>query len=72
MLFATEPRWTVTRRYMSATIFALGIMMLAKSTISESGQPVGDQRRITPSMMVSGALPAAVVVTMTGRRFAGT
>ena len=45
--------------------------MLANSTMSESGQPVGDQRSTTPCMMVSESAPAAVIVVSTGSRFAG-
>jgi hypothetical protein len=41
----------------SATIFALGIMMLAKSTISDSGHPVGDHSSTTPCKMVSESAP---------------
>ncbi len=47
-------------------------MMLANRTMSESGQPVGDQSSTTPCMMVSDSLPPAVLVVSTGRRFAGT
>jgi len=47
------------------------MMMLAISTMSESGQPVGDQSRTTPWRMVSDSVPAAVVVVSTGRRLAG-
>ena len=46
--------------------------MLATSTISESGHPVGDQSRTTPSMIVSESRPEAVTVVSTGRRLAGT
>ncbi len=46
--------------------------MLAKSTMSESGHPVGDQSSTTPCRMVSDSAPAAVVVVSTGRRLAGT
>ena len=45
--------------------------MLAMSTISDSGQPVGDHRSTTPCMIVSTRLPVAVVVVMTGSRLAG-
>ncbi len=58
-------------RYPSARIFALGIMMLAKSTMSESGQPVGDQSSTTPCRMVSDSRPEAVMVVITGRTLAG-
>jgi len=61
----------VTSRYASVTIFALGIMTLATSTMRESGHPVGDQRSTTPCKMVSEAVPVAVVVVRTGSRFAG-
>jgi hypothetical protein len=47
-------------------------MMLAISTISESGHPVGDQRSTTPCRMVSESRPEAVTVVRTGRRLAGT
>ena len=46
--------------------------MLANSTMSDSGQPVGDQSSTTPCRMVSDSAPAAVVVVSTGSRFAGT
>ena len=46
-------------------------MMLAKSTMSDSGQPVGDQSSTTPCMMVSDSLPVAVMVVITGRTLAG-
>ena len=46
--------------------------MLAISTRIDSGQPVGDQSRTTPCMMVSVSVPAGVVVASTGNRFAGT
>ena len=70
-LFWIEPRLMVMTRYRSATLFALGIMMLANSTISDSGQPVGDHRSTTPCMMVSDSLPPEVMVFITGSRLAG-
>ena len=45
--------------------------MLAMSTMSESGHPVGDHSSTTPCMMVSESAPAAVVVVNTGSRLAG-
>ena len=45
--------------------------MLAMSTISDSGHPVGDHSKTTPCMMVSDSAPAAVVVVKTGRTLAG-
>ena len=45
--------------------------MLAKSTISDSGHPVGDHSSTTPCRMVSDSVPAAVVVVNTGRTLAG-
>jgi hypothetical protein len=47
------------------------MMMLANSTISDSGHPVGDHNSTTPWRMVSESGPAAVVVVSTGKRFAG-
>ena len=70
-LFFAEPRCVVMSRYASARILALGIMMLAKSTISDSGQPVGDHSSTTPCRIVSESLPVAVVVVKTGRTLAG-
>ncbi len=46
-------------------------MTLANSTMSESGQPVGDHNSTTPCMMVSESLPLAVMVCITGSRLAG-
>ncbi len=46
-------------------------MMLANSTMSESGHPVGDHSSTTPCMMVSDSLPPAVLVVSTGSRLAG-
>jgi hypothetical protein len=46
-------------------------MMLAKSTIRDSGHPVGDHSKTTPWRIVSDSAPAAVVVVKTGSTFAG-
>ena len=45
--------------------------MLAISTISDSGYPVGDHSSTTPCRIVSDSAPAAVVVVSTGKTFAG-
>ena len=45
--------------------------MLATSTISDSGHPVGDHSSTTPCRMVSDSVPVAVVVVSTGSTLAG-